>query len=227
VPLTPKKYARAAIKCILFVAAFASTVSAPNAATNPQPLLGGSSTQTLNQTQLKGNVTFDSALKISAQIPDTKGGQALKSQINALASQSGGTGLEYLNQLAANPNIQWDKVALANEKWSYSQAGLTPAGAALLTIAVAAYTGGVGSNLLGGTAATTTSAATLAGSTTLATAVNAGFASLASQAAVSMANNGGDIGKTLEQLGKEESIKNLLLTMATAGALDNTPLRAE
>ncbi|WNO04236.1 DUF637 domain-containing protein [Rhodoferax mekongensis] len=180
----------------------------------------GSTTQTLNQTSLKGNVTFDSALKISAQIPDTKGGQTLKSQINALVDQSGGTGLEYLNQLVSNPNVQWDKVALAQEKWSYDQAGLTPAGAALLTIAVAAYTGGMGSQLLGGTAATTTSAATLAGSTTLATAVNAGFASLASQAAVSLVNNGGDIGKTLEQLGKEESIKNLLLTMATAGALD-------
>jgi Possible hemagglutinin (DUF637) len=58
------------------------------------------------------------------------------------------------------------------------------------------------------------------GSTALATAVNAGFSALASQAAVAMANNGGDIGKTLDQLGKEESIKNLVLTMATAGALD-------
>jgi hypothetical protein len=180
----------------------------------------GSTTQTLNQTKISGNVSFDNALKITVQIPDTKGGQELKSQINALASQSGGTGLEYLNQLAANPNVQWDKVAIANEKWSYNQAGLTPAGAALLTIAVAAYTGGMGSQLLGGTAATTTSAATLAGSTTLATAVNAGFASLASQAAVAMVNNGGDIGKTLEQLGKEESIKGLLTTMVTAGALN-------
>ncbi|CAM8655704.1 Domain of unknown function DUF637, haemagglutinin putative [Comamonadaceae bacterium] len=167
----------------------------------------GSTTQTLNQTRISGNVNFDNALKITVQIPDTKGGQELKSQINALASQSGGTGLEYLNQLAANPNIQWDKVALANEKWSYSQAGLTPAGAALLTIAVAAGTGGMGAGLTGTTGA-------------LGTAMSAGFSSLASQAAVSLVNNGGDIGKTLEQLGKEESIKGLLLTMATAGALD-------
>ncbi|CAM8655721.1 Domain of unknown function DUF637, haemagglutinin putative [Comamonadaceae bacterium] len=188
----------------------------------------GSTTQTLNQTRISGNVSFDNALKITVQIPDTKGGQELKSQIQALAGQNTGagsgagtsTGLDYLNTLAQRTDINWDKVALAHENWSYSQAGLTPAGAALLTIAVAAYTGGMGSQLLGGTAATTTSAATLAGSTTLATAVNAGFASLASQAAVSLVNNGGDIGKTLEQLGKEESIKGLLLTMATAGALD-------
>ena len=35
-----------------------------------------------------------------------------------------------------------------------------------------------------------------------------------------MVNNGGDIGKTLEQLGSEQSIKGLLTTMVTAGALD-------
>jgi filamentous hemagglutinin family protein len=171
----------------------------------------GSTTQTLNQTKISGNVSFDNALKITVQIPGTKGGQELKSQIQALAGQNTGTGtstgLEYLNTLAQRTDINWDKVALAHENWSYSQAGLTPAGAALLTIAVAAGTGGMGAGLTGTTGA-------------LGTAMSAGFSSLASQAAVSLVNNGGDIGKTLEALGKEESIKNLLLTMATAGALD-------
>ena len=187
----------------------------------------GSTIQTLNQTTLKGNVSFDAGLKITAQVPKevqaTAGGQALAKQVQTLNGTLGSSssGLEYLNQLAANPNVKWDKIALANDKWSYEQAGLTPAGAALLSIAVAAYTGGMGAEMLGGTAATTTSAATLMGSTTLATAVNAGFASLASQAAVAMVNNGGDIGKTLAQLGSEQSIKGLLTTMATAGALQS------
>jgi Possible hemagglutinin (DUF637) len=35
-----------------------------------------------------------------------------------------------------------------------------------------------------------------------------------------MVNNGGDIGKTLQQLGSEQSIKGLLTSMVTAGALD-------
>ena len=180
----------------------------------------GSTVETLNQTILKGNVAFDSALKITVQIPDTKGGQALKSQIHALVEQSNGVGLEYLNALANNPNVKWDQVALAHEKWSYDQGGLTGAGAALLTIVVTYFTAGMGTAAVGGTAATATSAATVMGSTTLATAVNAGFSALASQAAVAMVNNKGDIGKTLEQLGKEESIKGLLTTMVTAGALD-------
>jgi hypothetical protein len=37
---------------------------------------------------------------------------------------------------------------------------------------------------------------------------------------VALINNQGDIGKTLDQLGSEESIKGLLTTMVTAGALD-------
>ena len=188
----------------------------------------GSKVETLNQTTLKGNVTFDAGLKITAQVPKdvqaTAGGQALAAQVQTLQNTLGSnsTGLAYLNQLASNPNVQWDKVALANEHWSYDQAGLTPAGAALLSIAVAAYTGGMGAELLGGTAATATTvatSATLAGSTMLGAAANAGFASLASQAAVAMVNNGGDISKTLQQLGSEQSIKGLLTTMVTAGAL--------
>lgn len=186
----------------------------------------GSTVETLKQTQLKGNVNFDNALKITAQLPDTKGGQELKTQINALVAQGNGVGLDYLNALANNPNVKWDQVALAHEKWSYDQAGLTGAGAALLTIVVTYFTAGMGTTAVGGTAAsaatatTAASAATVMGSTALATAVNAGFSALASQAAVAMVNNKGDIGKTLDQLGKEESVKGLLLTMVTAGALD-------
>jgi filamentous hemagglutinin len=175
----------------------------------------GSTVQTLNQTSLKGNVTFDAGLKITAQIPkdvqQTAGGQALAAQVQTLSSTLGTsqTGLNYLNQLAANPNVKWDQVALANERWSYDQAGLTPAGAALLSIAIAAYTGGMGAELLG------------VSNATAAAAMNAGFSSLAAQASVAMVNNGGDIGKTLQQLGSEESIKGLLTTMATAGALQS------
>jgi hypothetical protein len=169
----------------------------------------GSTTETLNQTLLKGNVSFDNALKITVQIPDTQSGQELKTAINALVSQSGGTGLEYLNQLAANPNIKWDQIALANEKWSYDQAGLTPAGAALVSIAMAVVTGPGAASFASGL---TTSGA-------MSAAMAAGMTSLASQAAVALINNQGDIGKTLDQLGSEESIKGLLTTMVTAGAL--------
>ena len=202
----------------------------------------GSTDQTLNQTRLQGTVAFDSALKIKVQIPDTKGGAELRQEIETLAAQA--PGLDYLQQLGNNPNVQWDKVTLAHDKWNYSEQGLTPAGAALLAIAVAAYTGGMGVELLGSTAsaagaagaagattttlagvglASSTAATAAAASVTTLTAagaaINAGFASLAAQASVAMVNNGGDVGKTLEQLGQEQSIKGLLLSMVTAGSL--------
>ncbi|QDL55360.1 filamentous hemagglutinin N-terminal domain-containing protein [Rhodoferax aquaticus] len=177
----------------------------------------GSTTQTLNQTKISGNVSFDNALKITVQIPKdvqaTPGGQALQSTLQALSNSSLAStpqGLAYLEQLKANPNVKWDQIALANEKWSYQSAGLTPAGAALLSIAVAAYAPGLSTGI--------TSAV---GGGSIAAGLNAGFLALQSQAAVALVNNGGDIGKTLDQLGSEQSIKNLLTVMVTAGALSN------
>ncbi len=47
-------------------------------------------------------------------------------------------------------------------------------------------------------------------------ALNAGFSALAAQASVSLSNNGGDIGKTLKDLGSSNTVKNTLVAMATA-----------
>lgn len=116
-------------------------------------------------------------------------------------------------------------------------AGATEAGAATATEAGAATatTAGTGAGAAAGTGAaaggvTTT---TTLGGTTLATttaagttytaygaALNAGFSTLASQAAVSLINNQGDLGKTLKELSSSDSIKQVLASMATAGALN-------
>ena len=192
----------------------------------------GSTTQTLNLTKINGNVTFDNDLQVAVQLPKTvatSGEKAntsaaanatnatsqasVQAQINELAKQPG---LEYLNQLSnnaaqANPT-QWSQVQLAHDNWNYQSQGLTPAGAALLSIAVAAYAPGLSTGMAG-------SITGVAG-TSAATAVNAGLIALQAQTAVAMVNNGGDIGKTLQQLGSDESIKNLLTVMATAGAVD-------
>jgi Possible hemagglutinin (DUF637) len=63
--------------------------------------------------------------------------------------------------------------------------------------------------------------ATTVGTTTTFTAagaaMNAGFSALAAQASVSLANNGGDISKTLKDLGSSSTVKNTLVAIATAG----------
>jgi hypothetical protein len=246
---------------------------------------GGNTTQTLKQTTINGDVTFDKDLQVAVQLPNVvnTGGKSpstnananagpgpnvrevnqasVQSQIETLSQQPG---LGYLKQLmdgnaasnnttssntpssnaatnnnasnATGPKVQWQQVQLAHDNWNYSQQGLTPAGAALLAIAITAYTGGMGSSLLGTTTATATGTATTLGGVTLGTttaatagaaatastyaagaALNAGFSALASQAAVAMVNNGGDINKTLQQLGNDQSIKNILIAMGTAG----------
>ncbi len=162
----------------------------------------GSTTQTANQTQINGNLSIGQGIATTVQIPEG----ALKSQIEQLASQPGQA---YLAELAKNPNIDWSQIKLAHDQWSYSQQGLTGAGAALLAIAVAVATGGTASSLAAQMGATGASASAMA----------AGMTALASSAAVSFVNNGGDLGQTLKDLGSKDSVKSIALAMVSAGAL--------
>ena len=174
----------------------------------------GETKQTLNQTQINGQVNIASGINTMVMIPEGD----FKTQVQALSQQPG---LAYIGELAKDPRVNWSQVKLAYEKWDYSQEGLTPAGAAILAIAIAAYTGNMGADMLGGTAATSTSAATLMGSTALGAAANAGFAALAASAGVSFVNNGGDIGKTLSDMGSSQNIKGIALAMVSAGVLSD------
>ena len=110
----------------------------------------------------------------------------------------------YLNDLTARTNVNWQRVKLAHDQWSYSQEGLTPAGAALLGVAVAWATGG-----MLGTTGTATSAM-----------ANAAFTSLASQASITLINNKGDIGKTLKDMSSSSTVKATLAAVITAWVLD-------
>jgi filamentous hemagglutinin len=94
-----------------------------------------------------GGGTFSVPGGISVQIPDGE----LKGRIQSLSAQPG---MGYLNDLAARKDVNWQAVKLAHDQWSYSQSGLTPAGAALLAVAVTWAAGGMGAKLIGGTVTT-------------------------------------------------------------------------
>lgn len=158
---------------------------------------------------------------VLAQIPTGD----FKTQIQILSQQPG---MGYLADLSVRNDVNWQPVKLAYDQWSYKQDGLTQAGALLLAVAVAWATGGMGVDMLGttttvgGTTTTTLGGATLAvnGTTTLlGAAVNAGVTSLASQAAVTLVNNKGDIGQTLKDLARSDTVKATVSAMLTAGAL--------
>ncbi|HGP4580895.1 TPA: DUF637 domain-containing protein [Neisseria meningitidis] len=129
----------------------------------------------------------------------------LKTEIETLTKQPE---YAYLKQLQVAKNINWNQVQLAYDRWDYKQEGLTEAGAAIIALAVTVVTSGAGTGAvlgLNGAAAAATDAA---------------FASLASQASVSFINNKGDVGKTLKELGRSSTVKNLVVAAATAGVAD-------
>ncbi len=131
----------------------------------------------------------------------------MKSQVSALATQPG---MGYLSELAARGDVNWQPVKLAFDQWDHKQEGLTPAGAALLAVAVAwAMPAGAGANLIGAKAGTTS-----------ALMANAAFTSLAAQASIVFVNNKGDVGKTLKELASSQTIKATIAAALTAGVLD-------
>ena len=174
----------------------------------------GSKVETLALPSFAGGGTFSAPGGLSVQLPDGD----FKRQITSLSQQPG---MGYLNDLAARTDVNWQAVKLAHDQWNYSQSGLTPAGAALLAVAVTWATGGMGASLVGGTITTTTATgATLTTTTTAGLMANAAFSSLAAQASITLVNNKGDIGKTLKDMGTSSTVKATLAAVLTAGVID-------
>ncbi|UYZ77091.1 filamentous hemagglutinin N-terminal domain-containing protein (plasmid) [Moraxella bovis] len=143
---------------------------------------------------------------VEIQIPisqqEQKAGITPQEQIDTLIQQPE---YSYLNQFIDREDATWQEIILAEDSWDYEQEGLTPAGAALVAIAVGIATNGVGASLLGTTGATTTAMA------------NAAFSSLASQASVTLINNKGNVAQTLKDLGKSDAVKSMAQAAVTAG----------
>jgi filamentous hemagglutinin len=140
-----------------------------------------------------------------------------------LATQRDQPGRGWLGQVQNDPalgklEINWQGVPLEQRRWAQKQGSLTQAGGAVVAIVAAVLSWGAASGLGaaaggavgGGTAGTIVSAA-----------VAAGISSIASQGAVSLINNNGDVGKVVKDLTSSEGIKSIVtaMAMATAGAL--------
>ncbi|WP_228840170.1 DUF637 domain-containing protein, partial [Neisseria meningitidis] len=150
-----------------------------------------------------------------------------------------------LKQLQVAKNINWNQVQLAYDRWDYKQEGMTPAAAAVVVIVVTVLTYGAlsapaaagtagaagagaggaaagtaaGTGVAAGTAATTGVAAGTSAAAITTAAGKAALASLASQAAVSLINNKGDINHTLKELGKSSTVRQAATAAVTAGVL--------
>ncbi len=125
--------------------------------------------------------------------------------------------LAWMQQLRDDPNVDWNGLDAAFEEWDYQTQGLTPTGAALVSLIVGVATGGT----LSGAAASITNALSLGANVALQagvqSAIQAGLTSLVNRAAVLLVNNLGDIGATLQQLASLETLTTLGTAMLTAG----------
>jgi filamentous hemagglutinin family protein len=167
----------------------------------------GVTEEALKLAQINAKTKFSAPGGIDVQLP---AGDPLKEQIKTLSQQPG---MAWLNGLSQRKDVNWQAIKLAKDSWNYEQEGLTAAGALMLAIAVTIasqdYTGTAAASITG-----TSGGASY-------TATQAALSTAASQAAVSLANNKGDIGKTLSGMGKSESIKAIITSAMTAGALES------
>jgi filamentous hemagglutinin len=172
----------------------------------------GSITETAQLPSFNGPVApkFEAKGGLTVQVPVVSGkNNDVTAEIIKLSKQPGN---EYLKSLIARKDVNWEAVKLAQENWDYKSQGLTGAGAAIIVLIVTVLTSGAGT-----AAATSVTSAT--GVASLGVGAQAAVTTLASQATVSLINNGGDISKTLKDLGSKDSVRNLATSVVTAGLL--------
>lgn len=168
-------------------------------------------------------------------------GLGARDSVEALAKQPGMGWVEQItNDPKLNGKIDWQRVEEEHKKWDYDQQGLTPEGAAIVTIVVAYFTAGAASELgaaAGGAAGDTAALAAGQGTiiegavfaggssvgagvgTFVSGAVTAGLTTLATQASIALINNQGDIGGALHDLGSSANVHSLLTAVITGGVL--------
>ncbi len=165
-----------------------------------------------------GKLTIDAPKGISADIKAQKG-QSLEQALTVLSNTP-----EYawLKELQHHQNVNWNLVKDTYSDWDDKTKQLNPVVGAVIAIAVGVATYGTATAAtIGGMASKATIAAGASASvaSTASVAAQAGFASLVSQAAVSLAENQGNISKTLESLGRSDTVKSVVTSMVVAGAL--------
>jgi hypothetical protein len=150
----------------------------------------------------------------------------IKAQVgerDSLATLAQQPGMAWVNQLTSDPafanSVEWQRVKEEHEKWAYHQSGMGPVAALVVTVVaavaaapLAAQAGAAAGSATAGMGATVSAGASAA--------VQAGVTALASRAAVSLANNNGDLGKVLKEMGSSESVKAIATSMLTAGVIE-------
>ncbi|MGF1719548.1 filamentous hemagglutinin N-terminal domain-containing protein [Vibrio kyushuensis] len=172
-----------------------------------------SSTQKITRIKSGGKVSLAGALGIQVDYVSTDGQLA-----RALNELPAGEEYAWMAALKGNPNVDWNQVNEAFDSWDYEESNLGGPAAAIIAIALTVVTAGAAAGAGAAIAGSVGAAGTAAGSTVAAMGA-AATSTLITQTSLSLINNGGDLGATLEDLGSSDKVKLLATAMLTAGAL--------
>ncbi|HEP0304288.1 TPA: DUF637 domain-containing protein [Providencia rettgeri] len=166
-----------------------------------------------------GKLTIDAAQGITADIK-AKNNQSLQNALNSLGQAEG---TKWLAGLKDNKDVQWNLVKDAYDSWDYKSQSLNPVASALIMITVAAMTSGTATTFAAWAASGTsgTTAAVISG------AAYSGMTALSTQAAVALAENQGNLSKTLKALGQSDTVKSIITQMVISGALNGLDVEME
>lgn len=170
----------------------------------------GSSTPTVDLVRIQAGQVVQHVSSVQVET-------GAQQSIDALARQPG---MAWVDQLRNDPalagKVDWAKVDDAYRTWDYRQQGLTPEGAAIVTLVAACFTAGAASSwgAAAGTAAGGGTTGAIVGG-----AVTAGLTTLAGQVAVAVVNHQGNLGAALREIGSSQNVHALLTAIVTGGAL--------
>ncbi|WP_339959320.1 DUF637 domain-containing protein, partial [Photorhabdus tasmaniensis] len=165
--------------------------------------------------QVGGTLTVEAADGISADVK-VKAGQLLEDALGELGHTPG---TEWLNNLQDRNDVQWNIVKDAYSRWDQKSTRLNPVAGAVMAIAVAAVTAGSGLAAWAGSGAVGATGATGATASAVYGAAYGGMIGLASQAAVALIENKGNLTQTLSTLAQRDSVKSLVTQITVGGAL--------
>ncbi|WP_387468393.1 DUF637 domain-containing protein, partial [Photorhabdus sp. RM323S] len=159
--------------------------------------------------------TVEAADSLSVDVK-VKAGQLLEDALGELGHTPG---TEWLNNLQDRNDVQWNIVKDAYSRWDQKSTRLNPVAGAVIAIAVAAVTAGSGLAAWAGSGAVGATGATGATASAVYGAAYGGMIGLASQAAVALIENKGNLTQTLSTLAQRDSVKSLVTQITVGGAL--------
>ncbi|MDR6538035.1 hemagglutinin repeat-containing protein [Variovorax soli] len=199
----------------------------------------GARTESANDTQINSANLIIKAPQVNVQMGqnvvygsrDEAASIPIQSLAQAISAQAGQPGMQWLTQVQNdaqlnNLQLDWQGVEVAQRHWAQSQSGLTQTGAAVVTIVASVLTWGAANGVGSVVAASAGEGVALSGGGYFLTGTGAvvsagvvsGVSSIASQAAVSLIDNNGDIGAVLHDLSSSQGIRATLAAMASASA---------